>query len=320
MRNGSAAQPMQPLFPMNLRLLGAGCLLVLGSACGDAADADEEVGTDAAFLSAADDETLDAADPPNNPDPPERTACKARGKTLSPEGMTFVIHISRKADKAAKELDHLKKVRGYIRARDIFMIEKGSPIDGKLHELFPCNSFHFIAYPDEFDDAMKSGDLVDGISIDWEGSQVDGNSQAFSVDKLSMYAKKIHAKNRVAGFVPAWKPRFVDAQVKKASNMDYELAQIQPACVNSPHAFASRAKDLLKESKAHGEGLRDLGFEISMDSFAVADNHVDAQRGAACTRAAYGKGARAIYIYGNGSDHLAPYFKELGKLGIRAAR
>ena len=63
-----------------------------------------------------------------------------------------------------------------------------------------------------------------------------------------------------------------------------------------------------------------MGFEISMDSFASAPNHVDAERAAACTRKAYGKGARAIYIYGNGHDHLMSYFNRLGEMGVRKAQ
>ena len=57
--------------------------------------------------------------------------------------------------------------------------------------------------------------------------------------------------------------------------MDDELAQIQGGCVNGPSNFGNAA----------------LGFEISMDSFASADNHVSAARSVECTRVAYGKGA-----------------------------
>ena len=66
--------------------------------------------------------------------------------------------------------------------------------------------------------------------------------------------------------------------------------------------------------------MRNVGFEISMDSYASADNHVSADRAAACTRKAYGKGARAIYIYGNGHDRLPSYFHTLEQMGVRAAR
>jgi hypothetical protein len=66
--------------------------------------------------------------------------------------------------------------------------------------------------------------------------------------------------------------------------------------------------------------VRNLGFEISLDSYASAANHVSAERASKCTRKAYGKGARAIYIYGNGHDHLADYFHELNKMGVRGPR
>jgi len=312
-------------------------VLVLAAAtgCGDAGPAEEDVGTDAAFVTSNDDEALDPNDPPTDPDPFDAVEeaslapraggangqqCVPRSKTLSPKGLTLVIHVPKNPANAQKAYDHLSAMRRYIRARDIFMVERGSPVNVKLHELFPCNAFHFIAYPGELDTALQTGDLMDGIAVDWEGGQVDGNSQAFSIDKLEGFAKKIRSKGKQPGFVPAWKPRFVDAQIKRATKMDYELAQIQPACVNSPAAFAHRAKELLSESKRFNEPLRELGFEISLDSYSVAPNHVGADRAAACTRAAYGKGARAIYIYGNGDDKLVPYFKELGKLGLRRAR
>ncbi len=311
-------------------------LFTLLAACGDASTVtDEAVSEDAPFVASPDDEVLDPDDPPNDPDPIEtddepsagglqtlagRPACKPRSKTLSPRGLTLIIHVPKHPGNAQKAYEHLRSMRGYIRARDIFMIERGSPVNQKLHELFPCNAFHFIAYPAEVERALDTGELIDGIAIDWEGGHVDGNSQAYSIDRLLDYSKRIRRQGRVAGFVPAWKPRFVDAAVKKAAKMDYELAQIQPACVNSPANFAHRAKELLRESKAHGEPLRDLGFEISMNSFDVAPNHVGAERAADCTRAAYGKGARAIYIYGNGDDKMVPYLRGLGKRGLREKR
>jgi hypothetical protein len=285
------------------------------------------------FVPEPDDEVLDAADPPTDPDPIDdeefgtsaealssggaQGKCNAPSALLSPKGLTFVIHVSKHADKANRELAHLKKIRHYLRARDIFMIEHGSPVVNALHQLFPCNRFHYIAYPDEMAAALATGDGVDGIAVDWEGGFVESHSQGYSVDRLQKYRNKIHARGKSAGFVPAWSPSFDDGQVMHASKMDYELAQIQPACVNGPKHFANRAKALLGDFKAHGESLRNVGFEISMDSFAYASNHVGSERAAQCTRKAYGKGARAIYIYGNGSDHLVDYFHRLGKMGVR---
>jgi hypothetical protein len=295
---------------------------------------DEDVGLSGAFLSDSEDEILDPNDPPTNPDPAgdEATAvtpqangsngaaCRARGADLSPQGLTFVIHVSDRGKLANDAIAHLKKIRRYIRARDIFMVERSNALNAELHALFPCNKIHFIAYPDELGAALASGDLIDGIAIDWEGDTVDRSSQAYSIDKLEGYAARIRKQGRQAAFVPSWQPRFEDAKVKRAAHMSYELAQIQPACTNTPRAFAHRASEILHEYRRENVSLRDVGFEISLDSFGAAQNHVGPARAADCTRAAYGKGARAIYIYGNGPDNLVDYFHGLGKLGVRIAR
>ena len=123
-----------------------------------------------------------------------------------------------------------------------------------------------------------------------------------------------------AGFVPSWSGGFNDAAIARASNMDYELPQIQGACVNGPSHFANAARGLVVSFRAHGLDPRNVGFEISMDSFSFAANHVSADRAAECTRKAYGKGARAIYIYGNGHDHLPDYLRALAKMGVRTPR
>src|SRR5262249_16862702 len=105
------------------------------------------------FVPSPDDEAIDLADPPTDPDPadpsalvPEAQACPQRNN-LSPKGLTFVIHVSKDADNAQRALDHLRALRHYIRARDVFMVEHRAPVIDQLHDLFPCNRFHYIAYP-----------------------------------------------------------------------------------------------------------------------------------------------------------------------------
>jgi hypothetical protein len=311
----------------------AACALALSAqACAvDATSPDEEAsGT---FTPEPDDESVEPSDPPTDPDPSDAGAatsevalsvsgagCAAPSPLLSPQGLTFVIHVSKHAQQAQSELAHLKKLAPYLRDRDVFMIEHGSPVVQALRKAFPCNRFHVLAYPDGMQAALATGAGVAGIAVDWEGGAVDSHSQAWSVAKLSKYRQAIHAAGKRAGFVPSWGPAFDDGQVAHASKMDYELSQIQGACVNGPTHFANRAKGLLHDFQSHGESVRNIGFEISMDSFLVASNHVGSERAAACTRKAYGKGARAIYLYGNGSDHLLDYFHRLGKLGIRTPR
>lgn len=296
------------------------------------------------FVSEPEDEAIDPADPPTDPDPADDdddgvemgagsvapqggaqasrrpATCKERKKTLSPKGMTFVLHISKFGDQANAALEHLKKVQSYIRPRDIFMVERSSQINARLRALFPCNKIHFIAFPEELDTAFESGSLIDGIAVDWEGDHVDGNSQAYSIDKLRSYSRQIRSRGFQAGFVPSWKPRFSDPEVMRASNMDYDLAQIQPACPNSASAYGHRTRDMLREFRRHEMSLRNVGFEISMNSFDIARHNVGPARAADCTRKAYGKGARAIYIYGNGQDHFVDYFHALGRMGVRRPR
>ncbi len=307
-------------------------LVTLG-ACGDASTSEDD-GVVGDFLTSPGDETLDPADPSTNPDPqlddpvsllsadgkPTGAQCTKHDDLLSPSGLTFVIHFSKHADEAQRAFDHLHAVRRYLRGRDMFMVEHGSPLLPKLKKEFPCARFHYIAYPSEMKAALASGNLIDGVSVDWEGSAVDAHSAGYSADALRAYAHDIRQAGKVPGFVPAWPRGFDDAAIAKTSHMSYELAQIQGGCVNGASNFAHAAHGLLADFHAHGLGVRRVGFEISMDSVASADNHVDAARAADCTRAAYGHGARAIYIYGNGHDHLVDYFHALGKMGVRTPR
>jgi hypothetical protein len=313
-------------------------MLVLGAVACGSPSSDEDLDVAGSFLSSPDDEAIDASDPPTNPDPadddePLATSstqaqaggqggakCAQRSATLSPKGLTFVIHVSKRAEKAQDELRHLRAVARYVRDRDIFMIERTSPVVAQLRETFPCNRFDYIAYPDEMDAALATGEGIDGIAVDWEGTLVEANSQAYSVDRLEKLSRRIRAAGKQPGFVPSWSARFDDDAVMKQANMHYELPQIQGACVNGPARFGAAAHRMLVDFHRAGVPIRNAGFEISLDSFGFADNHVGPARAADCTRAAFGKGARAIYIYGNGQDHLRDYFRALGKMGLRTAR
>lgn len=279
--------------------------------------------TPGVFQSAPDDADVDPADPPTDPDPVDTlsstTKCPDAPTLLSPQGLTFVLHVSKDAKNAAAEVKHLAEVKRYLRARDVFMIEHGSPAVAELRAMFPCNRFHDIAFPDETSAALATGGGVEGIAVDWEGAAVDAHRLSWSVERLRDYAKAIHARGKLAAFVPSWTRQSRDALVANAANMDYAIAQIQGSCVTSADAFASYAHSIATDFHDRGNA-RDVGFEISMDSYDVASNHVDADRAAACTRKAYGRGARAIYIYGNGHDRLVSYFEALDPMGVRAAR
>jgi len=320
-------------------VVGLASLVLALSACSDAATSDDDAPGE--FVARSEDELVDAGDPPTDPDPLDPDddaigiadstvstragtgpgggpACVAR-QALSPKGLTFVIHISKRGANADRALDHLKTFRRYIRARDIFMVEERSDVVDRLHAQFPCNRFHYIAYPDEMKAALATGGLIDGIAVDWEGGKVEASSPAWSVDRLHDYVEEIRKAGKTPGFVPSWSSRFDDAAIANASKMDYELAQIQGGCVNGPSNFGNAAKRLIHDFHGRGFSLRNVGFEISMDSFGSADNHVSAGRSAECTRVAYGKGARSIYLYGNGHDQLPDYFRALGKMGVRTA-
>jgi hypothetical protein len=301
------------------------------------------------FVPDIDDEAVDPSDPPIDPDPADasevlaaddaspvdaiptaaeipddtqlaalRAACPHQTRTLSPKGLTFAIHISKKDDEGWAAYHQLREVRHLIRARDVFVIERDAPWVRALRQHFPCNEFHFIAYPDELATAYAAAPVIDGIIVDWEGGGVDTNPASYSIDKLDGFATKIHGKGLAAGVAPAFPPGFDDARIVRASHMNFDLAQIQGSCAaGGPRSFAALARSLVADYLANGESPRDLGFEISLDSFASADNHTDLDRSVACSRKAYGKGARALYIYGNGPPHLAGYFHALRDAGLR---
>ena len=62
-------------------------------------------------------------------------ACVPR-QVLSPKGLTFVFHISKRGANADRAVAHLKTMRRYIRARDIFMVEERSDVIERLHDGF----------------------------------------------------------------------------------------------------------------------------------------------------------------------------------------
>jgi hypothetical protein len=311
---------------MSMRHIGGAILVALlaGTGC----ELSEPGVVQGSFTPDPDDEAVDPSDPPVDPDPFDdgdetgvelAATCPARSMTLSPKGLTFVIHISKDSDQADRALEQLEQIRPLIRARDVFMVERKAPVLASLRALFPCNDIHFIAYPDEFAAALDAGDLVDGIAIDWEGGDV--GSPAHSVDRLHDYARTIHDRGQMAGYAPSWSNSFDDGRITRGSHMNYELAQIQARCAHvGARSFARAARARVEEFLAAGIKPRDLGVEISMDSYDSADNHTSVDESVKCTRKAYGKGARAIYIYGNGKPHLADYFTALEAIGLREPR
>jgi hypothetical protein len=293
--------------------------MVLALATGCAVTVEEEGGP---FVPSPEDETVDPADPPTDPDPEGvegAVGCPPRSWILSPAGLTLVFHISKQEDNGWAAYNQLLAKAHLVRARDIFMIERKAPVVNALREAFPCNQVHFIAYPEELDNAYATADLIDGIAVDWERG-VWSNPPSWSIEKLSGYADKLHGKGLVAGVVPYWPDSFDDAAITQTAGMNYEIAQIQNRCADGgPSAFAAAARDLVANFVAHGLKTRRLGFEISMSSYDTADNHVSVAEAARCTREAYGKGARAIYLYGNGYPHYDDYLKTLAGMGLRKA-
>jgi hypothetical protein len=295
-------------------------LLCLLFATGCAGTVEDEEGP---FVPSPDDEAVDPDDPPTDPDPEEwaqdAAGCPERSWILSPAGLTFVFHISKDEDHGWAAYKQLVAKAHLVRARDIFVVERKAPVVSALREAFPCNQIHFIAYPDELDSAYAAADLIDGIAVDWEGG-VWNNPASWSIEKLSGYADKFHGKGKVAGVVPYWPDSFDDAAITQSASMNYEIAQIQNRCAHGgPTVFAAAARDLVDNFLAHGLKPRRLGFEISMSSYDTADNHVSVAESARCTREAYGKGARAIYLYGNGQPHLDDYLKTVAGMGLRKA-
>lgn len=292
--------------------------LLVAAACAGPDEGEDEGGP---FVPTPEDEAVDPADPPTDPDPEaaEEVACQPRSWILSPAGLTLVFHISKDEESAWVAYHQLVEKAHLVRARDIFMIERKSPVVSALRGAFPCNHIHFIAYPDELEAAYDAANLIDGIAVDWEEG-LWNNPPSWSIDKLAGYAAKFHQKGKVAGVVPYWPLDFDDANITQSAAMNYELAQIQDRCAHGgPAAFATAARSLVQNFIDRGLKPRRLGFEISMSSYDTADNHTSVEQSARCTREAYGKGARTIYLYGNGHPHLNTYLKTVAGMGLRKA-
>jgi hypothetical protein len=234
----------------------------------------------------------------------------------SPRGLTFAIDIVGK-----EQLEHLLEVKPFIRPRDIFVLRISGFPRKALEEQFPCNRTVSLVWPeqtDSLDEMLNKNPAIEGAALDWEGS-----NQVGSVDdqlpRIHDQVRRIRNHGLLPIIVPAgnrnqWIP------LTRRGGFEWLFAQLQPACKNDAHAFAAGSKDIVHEAIASGVGSRNVAFEISMDSSPQADNHVNAERAATCTRAAYGKGARAIYIYGKKRDHLVGFFHELAKRGVRKSR
>jgi hypothetical protein len=291
-------------------------IFVVGALTACTSDASSEEDLGGTFQALSDDEVIDPSDPPTNPDPPDApgapgaASCPSYDK-LSPTGLTFVIDIV-----DANQLDDLLKVKRFIRARDVFVVRPTSGPVAALKKDFPCNRIMALAYPSELK-AMQSmeNEGVDAVVLDWEGAD-QAQSQSTQRSRLAEIKKEIVNHKMQTAMAPGsdWVRTTADA------NYDYVLAQTQPACRNSVHNFSAAAKRVATD--AHSMlGIRNAAVEVSVDSSATnAGNHVDAERGADCARAGYGKGARAVYVFGQQEPHLVPFFARLHQLGVRAPR
>ena len=318
-----------------VRRFGWLSLSVLALGCAGEEVLEEVEEEEGVFQSLPDDEALEADDPPTNPDPENDElllgessplsiqkngaaagACP-KFKAMSPAGLTFVYHVSKQPEEAERAFRHFQDFKGYVRSRDVFMIEGKSPIVTKLRALFPCNRFHVIAYPHEMQNALGL-DNVDGVALDWEENIALHGSLKENIERVNDWAIKIRKAGKVAGVVPYYRDRFKDGRVASKTKMEYNLAQIQWACVRGPRDFANESRATLKSFGK--KAANNVGLEISLNTFDSAPNGVGAQRAVDCTRAAYGKGARLIYLYGNGPDKFPEYFKGLRKAGLRRAK
>ncbi len=307
---------------------------------------DEDVGTseDALarpFTAEADDETIDPEDPPTDPDPDGEEIEVAAGggvsvqdidplgadvsgskggcpkfSKLSPRGLTFAFDV---VDQ--EQLKHLLEMKRYIRVRDIFVLRiNGFPKEA-LQKHFPCNRTIALVWPDEtarLGEMKKANPWIDGAAIDWEGNDRIG-SVAQELDRLQVHTRRIRNHGMRPSLVPAQdRPEWLP--MARRGNFAHLFAQTQPACKESAPNFGRSTRALAKDAHDQGFGARNVAMEISMNSYVGAQNHVDADRAAACTRKAYGKGSRAIYIFGQKRDQYVPYLRALAKAGVRRAK
>jgi hypothetical protein len=312
---------------MKRALASAAVLAFLSLTVPACSAADDEGG----FAAEEGDEAVDPSDPPVTPDPdgPEgavgsttqglQAGCPDYGK-LSPTGMNLVIQIPRHDDDARITLANLKvaKAGKYIRATDAFMVWNNAMVPDLAKE-FPCNRIFWLAYPEhdgEMQDALNSGDEVAGVVVDWELHAAVNNPKQ-TADKLHSYVQAIHAKKKVAGVAPYYPKAYNDGAILHASQMQFEFAQFQDRCQRSVGEYANATKKLVGELKSKGESPRNISVEMTLDAAGNATHRVSPARAVECTRAAFGKGARSFYIYGQQGPLLLEYLKGLAKKGLR---
>jgi hypothetical protein len=297
---------------MMMRALGIASLFVLANLAACSSDAGDTEDLGGTFEALSSDEVIDPSDPPTNPDPPDLAtpACPTYDK-LSPKGLTFVIDIV-----DANQFEDLMKVKQFIRPRDVFVVRPTSGPVAALKKNFPCNRIMALAYPSELPNipAMEK-EGVDAVVLDWEGADQAQSASTQRTRLANIKSEIVNHKMR-----PSMAPGSDWVATAADANYDSVLAQTQPACKNSVNNFGDAAKRVA--TQAHSMlGIRNAAVEISLDSSASnAVNHVDPERAADCARAGYGKGARAIYVFGQQAPQLVPFFAQLHKLGVRTPR
>jgi hypothetical protein len=220
----------------------------------------------------------------------------------------LVMHLGKRhADATLKQLEQVKHL---IRPDDVFMIERDDQLARAVRERFPKNKIEFIAFPDEVKRGLALGDKIDGIAIDWERKSFS-HSEAWSTQQLAKLSRKIHAHGLKASVVPWWPDSFDDGRVMKGARLGHEIAQIQNQAIKSPSAYAAAASRLMDNFRRNGLSTDRLGFEISLNSLAKADNHTGVDRSVACARAAAKRGAKEFYLYGNGQPHFAEFLRRM---------
>jgi hypothetical protein len=308
------------------------------------------------FQPLAQDETLPGEDPPTQPDPTDdvqvanltnggapdaqtgapqaqtgaqtmpssaepvaaasaEVACPTYDK-LSPMGLTFILDIV-----DSNQLDSLRKVKRFLRPRDIIVLRvNGGPSPEALRREFPCNRLHALVWPaqlDQLGDMRRRNPRISAVGIDWEGGNL--GELGTMIERLKDGARRIRDHHLQPGLVPGG-PRSDWAPMIDGANLDFLLAQVQPACKNSGPAFAHAARQVLDDALGIRLGARNVAMEISLNSSLHAQNHVTVERAAECTRLAFGKGARAIYLFGQQRDHFQAFFHLMAELGLRSAR
>ena len=223
-------------------------------------------------------------------------------------GPRYAFHIGKRhKDATLKQLDEVSHL---IRPDDVFVIERDDRVAKEIRRKFPRNEIQFIAFPNEVGKALKLGDKVDGIAIDWERKAFT-HSEAWNTQQLAKLSKRIRSHGQKVSVVPWWPDRFDDGRIVKRAKLGHEIAQIQNQAIKGPRAFAAAAASLIKNFLKNGLSRNDIGFEISLNSRASADNHTGVAKSVACARAAAKRGAKEFYLYGNGQPRFAEFLKRM---------